>query len=99
MNTLANLIPHGLICCSIAGIIYTCTASEPWQERQQVQRGLQHIQQENSHLARTVRELRSHIQALKQRPAVQEHVIRDELGYIHSGDVILELRPRSTATP
>ena len=38
-----------------------------------------------------VEELRAAIEAIRERPEVQEATVRDELGYVRPGEVVLEL--------
>ena len=76
---------------SMGVLFHTLFVADGWSDRQKLRADLQAVQAENTEIAAEVKRLRSQIDALRRRPSVQERVIRDELGYVKPGDIILEL--------
>jgi cell division protein FtsB len=90
-------MPRGrklLLVLSLAGsaiiLLHTFVAADGWRRRTRVRRDLEALSAEISGMQHTALELRSQIEALRERSAVQEHVIRDELGYVRPGDVVVD---------
>ncbi len=83
---------------SIAVVTHTLLSPEGWQRRQRVRRDLAVVEAQVAEGERRTQELRAQIEALRTRPAMQEHVVRDELGYVRKSDVVLELsQPKGAA--
>ena len=72
-------------------MFHTLFISNGWSDRQKLEGDLEAVQAENREIEAEVDRLRSQIDAIRRRPAVRERVVRDELGYIKTGDIILEL--------
>ncbi|MBI3180043.1 MAG: septum formation initiator family protein, partial [Deltaproteobacteria bacterium] len=60
--------------------------------RQEVRADLETLRLENLKLEERSARLRAQVKALRERPEVQERVIRDELGYVKPGEIVLEVR-------
>lgn len=76
---------------SVAVMLHTLFESSGWTRRERARGDLAALQAQNDALERENAELRSAIRALRSRPQVQERVVRDELGYVRAGDIVLEL--------
>jgi cell division protein FtsB len=84
-----------ILALSIA--LHTFFDPTAWGQRKKLLQDLNHLQAQNTELTAHISDLRAQMEALKKRPDVQEHVIRDELGYVHPDDLIIDLgvkRPR-----
>jgi len=75
---------------SAALVLQTFIASDGWKRRVRVARDLAAIEVEIAADQKRVTALRAQIDALRTRSQVQEHVVRDELGYVRPGDVIVD---------
>jgi cell division protein FtsB len=49
------------------------------------------LRESNTTREQHVQQLRAEVAALRSRPEVQERVVRDELGYVRDGDLLLEV--------
>lgn len=76
---------------SVAGLFHTFFISNGWSDRRKLRADLDAVQAENKEIEAEVDRLRSQIDALRRRPTVQERAVRDELGYVRPGDIVLEL--------
>ena len=76
---------------SVAVLFHTLFISNGWSDRQKLRADLAAVQAENKEIEAEVDKLRSQIDALRRRHTVQERVVRDELGYVKPGDIVLEL--------
>lgn len=72
-------------------LFQTLLVSDGWSDRQSLRQDLTSVRTENAEIQLEVERLRLHIEALHRRPEVQEHVIRDELGYLKAGEMVLEI--------
>ena len=75
---------------SAALVVHTLMDSDGWRRRARVARDLAVIQAEIEADQKRATALRAQIDALRTRSQVQEHVVRDELGYVRPGDVIVD---------
>lgn len=76
---------------SVAVMFHTVIISDGWQDRKKLRLDLQAVETENQEITAEVERLRSQIDAHHRRPEVQERVVRDELGYIKAGEIVLEI--------
>ncbi len=72
-------------------LFHTLFISNGWTEREKLRTALFSVELENKEIQNEIAKLRSQIDAIRRRPAVQERVIRDELGFIKPKEIILEL--------
>ncbi len=78
------------LACSAALVLHTFLAADGWPGRARARRDLATIEADIAAGQKRAAELRSAIEALRGRPDVQEHVIRDELGYVRRGDLVID---------
>jgi cell division protein FtsB len=71
-------------------VVHTFFASDGWKRRARAARDLAGIEAEIAADQKRAGSLRAQIDALRTRSQVQEHVVRDELGYVRPGDVIVD---------
>jgi cell division protein FtsB len=72
-------------------VVHTFVAADGWSLRTRAQRDLDTLESDITAAERRVTELRLQIEGLRGRRAVQEHVVRDELGYVRPGDVVVDV--------
>jgi cell division protein FtsB len=71
-------------------LVHTFVSADGWQRRARVQRDLAAVETDIAAGQRRAATLRAQIEALRSRSEVQERVVRDELGYVRRGDVIVD---------
>ena len=76
-------------------VVHTLFFSEGWDKRTELQLELEERHQANQALEEEVRQLRSDIKAIREQPEVQERIVRDELGYLRDGEVVIELNQKN----
>ncbi len=76
---------------SAALVLHTFVAADGWQRRARAARDLAGIEAEIAADQKRASALRTQIEALRTRSQVQEHVVRDELGYVRPGDVVVDV--------
>jgi cell division protein FtsB len=91
MRWLRTAVIVAILLASTALLLHTLLDPEGWTRRSRVAADLATVQQENVRLQARVDELRAEIKALRQRPEVQERVVRDELGFVGPRDLLIEL--------
>lgn len=84
-------IAGAAVILGVALFLHTLLASEAWQNRQRVRADLEDLRTRNAMNQTRVEVLRSQIDALRSRREVQERVVRQELGYVREGEIVLEL--------
>ena len=77
----------------MAMVLTTLIADDTWKRRANLHRDLTTLQQENADRRTNVSTLRRQIKALRQRREVQEHTIRQELGFVGPNEVIIKIDP------
>ncbi len=77
-------------------VVHTFVATDGWSLRHRAQRDLAMLESDIAAAQRRVTELRLQIEGLRGRRAVQEHVVRDELGYVRPGDVVVDVSATTT---
>ncbi|MEZ4272103.1 MAG: septum formation initiator family protein [Myxococcota bacterium] len=75
----------------IVTVMHTLFYSGNWQNRQRLRADLATLQAENTAAQERVSWLRNQITALRERPEVQERIVRHELGYVHPDEIVMEL--------
>jgi cell division protein FtsB len=73
-------------------VVYTMLDPDVWARRKQLEKTLQRTDADVKALSNQARELSDQINAVRNRRDVQERIIRDELGYIRDGEIILEFQ-------
>ncbi len=71
--------------------LHTVFYSDSWQQREKARVDLETLKANNDGNDERLRSMHSRIDALRNRPEVQERAVRHELGYIGPGEVVLEL--------
>ena len=80
--------------CLVLGVgifLHTLLYSDSWRNRENARADLEALQRENDATETRLEAPRHQIDGLKNRPAVQERVIRHELGFTRPGEVVLEV--------
>ncbi len=85
-----KLLLAASLACSAALVLHTFFAADGWPGRSRARRDLAAIEADIAVGQRRAAELRSQIEALRVRSDVQEHVVRDELGYVRRGDLVID---------
>jgi cell division protein FtsB len=75
---------------SIAICLHTLIDGGGMRHRHKLKNELQALRDTNDHLATRVATLRAQAEALSSRADVQEHVVRDELGYVRGNDIVID---------
>ena len=85
---------------AVAGVLvlHTFLASEGWSRRTRAQHDLATLDADIARAQQRATDLRTQIDGLRSRTDVQEHVVRDELGYVRRGDVVVDVG-EAAATP
>ena len=87
------------IAVSSAGlVVHTIFFSEGFGKRAKIQKELNERLTANDYLRQEAEQLRSDIKAIRNQTEVQERIIRDELGYLRNGEIILELEQKNRKT-
>ncbi len=77
-----------------AFLLDTLTSADGWERRARAAHDLDAVEAEIGRSSARADELRREIAALRTRPEVLERAVRDELGYVRTGDVVLDLGGR-----
>lgn len=65
-----------------------------WPQRQRAKQDLQALAAQNAAAEQTLAELKQEIEALQTNDAYRERVVREELGFVHPEDVVVDLGTR-----
>jgi|TARA_B100001964_G_C14176814_1_gene574209 cell division protein FtsB len=87
-----------ILIASTGLVIHTIFFSEGWDKSAELQREVEERLDANEALKTEAEQLRSDIKAIREQPEVQERIVRDELGYLRSGEIILELNQKNRKT-
>ena len=79
------------LAAAILLVFHTFLASDGWTRRVHARRDLDALNADAATMRERVQSLRLQIDGLRQRSEVQEHVVRDELGYVRAGDVVVNV--------
>ena len=74
-----------------AVVVNTLVAADGWSHRAALKRDLTRLDKENAQASTHAEDLRRSIHALRTRRDVQEHVIRDELGYVGLHEMVVKI--------
>jgi len=96
MSSVQKILVFVLSAFSLGLIIHTLFISDAWDRRQNLHQDLDALVEQNQAAEDEIKSLRSQIDAVRRRPEVQERIVRDELGYIRPGEIIVELDGEST---
>ena len=72
-------------------LLHTLVYSDSWGHRERVRADLELLEAENTAAQQRTDILRDEIVAIRTREEVQEQAVRDELGYLRPGELVLEL--------
>ena len=75
------------------------TDGRGWRQYLKLRDEVQALQERNRAAALTNRRLSREARALKENPAAIERAVREELGFIHPGEMVLQLRTPDAAPP
>ena len=86
-------LPLVLWLAAVAGLT-TAAAVDPrgWRRNLRLSHEVQELQSKNDAMSRENQRLSREAHALKTNPAAMERAVRDELGFIHPGEIVLQLR-------
>ena len=82
-----------LVFLSISAMMHTVFFSEGWEKRETLKQEVATRSFENDAAKKEVDKLRERIQAIRERPDVQERLVRDKAGFVRPNEVILEMNP------
>mgnify|MGYP006161713793 FL=1 len=82
-----------LVILSFSAVVYTVFISEGWEKRESLKQEVATRSFENDAAQKEVERLRERIQAIRERPDVQERLVRDKAGFVRPDEVILEMNP------
>ncbi|MBN1959675.1 MAG: septum formation initiator family protein [Deltaproteobacteria bacterium] len=72
--------------------IHTFFAADGWPRRSTARRDLKSLDEDSETVREQIQVLRQQINGLRERNDVQEHVVRDELGYGNVNDIIVNIK-------
>lgn len=70
-------------------VAHTLVDPNGWERRSALAADLVRLSSENAAMEEQVTVLRSQVQALRDRACVQEHAVRDELGWVRPSDLVI----------
>ncbi len=91
--SLKRYLPTALWLVLVTGLC-TVAATDPrgWRRNLRLHEEVLSLQAKNADLSQENQRLSREARALKNNPAAMERAIRDELGFIHPGEMVLQLR-------
>ncbi|MBC7794906.1 MAG: septum formation initiator family protein [Clostridia bacterium] len=92
MTLLRSLLACGLLFFAFGLIMHTLVAPNGWRARERVRIDLTQVREQNEARERKAEQLRAEVAALRDRADVQERVVREELGFVREGDVVVEIK-------
>jgi cell division protein FtsB len=95
---LKRYLPAALLLFAIAGLC-TAAAVDPrgWRRNLKLREEVQALDGKNAAMAEENQRLSREARALKTDPAAMERAVREELGFIHPGEMVLQLHPAAPA--
>lgn len=87
----ARILAALAVLLALAIGIHTRFLSDAWPEHERVANDLAAVERTNAALTVETQQLQRDIEALRTRPAVQERVVRHELGVVRPGEGIVHL--------
>lgn len=82
-----------LVLLSLAAVVHTIFFSDGWEKREALKKEVAERTTANDLAEQEATKLRQRIQAIRERPDVQERLVRDKAGYVKPEEVILEMNP------
>ncbi len=84
-----------LLWLTLVGGLGTTAAMDPrgWRRDLRLHDEVLALQAKNAEVSQENQRLSREARALKTNPAAMERAVRDELGFIHPGEMVLQLRP------
>jgi cell division protein FtsB len=82
-----------LVLLSLSAVVHTIFFSEGWEKRQSLKEEVAERALANDLAEKESQKLRERIQAIRERPDVQERLVRDQAGFVKPEEVILEMNP------
>ena len=82
-----------LVLLSLSAVVHTIFFSEGWEKRQSLKEEVAERAVANDLAEKETQKLRERIQAIRERPDVQERLVRDQAGFVKPEEVILEMNP------
>ena len=82
-----------LVLLSLSAVVHTVFFSEGWEKRETLKQEVAERASANELAEQEATKLRERIQAIRERPDVQERLVRDKAGYVKPEEVILEMNP------
>ncbi|MCK5690345.1 hypothetical protein KAI87_13795 [Myxococcota bacterium] len=79
--------------------MYTLVESEGWEKRERIRVDLDSAKSELNTLESKASKLKNQIRAIRERPEVQEQLIRDEMDFVKQGDLIIEVHENTKEAP
>jgi cell division protein FtsB len=92
MTLKRTLLACALLLFAFGMIMHTLVAPNGLRARERVRADLASVREQNEAREKRVEQLRAEVAALRSRPDVQERVVREELGFVREGDVVVEIR-------
>jgi cell division protein FtsB len=90
------IVALAILVLSAGVVLHTLFDADGWTRRQKISGDLEAVRADNARLESENEALRSEIRALRERPEVQERIVRDELGYVRPGELVLEIGDDAT---
>ena len=82
-----------LVLLSLSAVVHTIFFSEGWEKRESLKKEVAARTLANDIAEQETAKLRERIQAIRERPDVQERLVRDQAGFVKPEEVILEMNP------
>lgn len=86
-----TLLAGALVLFSLISAARTIFSDDGLPKRSRLRADLDRIQTQNAQLRAQAELLEANIDAMRNHPTTQEAVVRDQLGYVRPGDLIVEL--------
>lgn len=87
-----SILACALLLFAFGLIMHTLVAPNGWRARERVRADLAQVREQNEARERRVEQQRAEVSALRNRSDVQERVVREELGFVRDGDVVVEIK-------
>ena len=82
-----------LVLLSLSAVVHTVFFSDGWEKREALKKEVASRTAANDIAEQETTKLRERIQAIRERPDVQERLVRDQAGFVKPEEVILEMNP------
>jgi cell division protein FtsB len=83
------------LCLLIGGgvLVHTFMFSDGWSSREHARNDLEKMMEENEAAEVKTQNMRRRINAIRERLDVQERAVRQEIGYVRPGEIVVDLSP------